>query len=112
MAKQRDEEYCTGFSLPYDGITRTGSKGLSQLHQNWCGTPNDNDEVTGIAVYKQGLRTVSLRIPIRALRVPSGSGAPATSLAPPDVGARDREHGDDQPHDRNKDASGKPEEAA
>ena len=112
MATQMDEECCTGFSLPYDGITRTGSKGLSQLHRNWCGTPNDNGEVTGIAVYKQGLRTISLRIPIRALRVLFGSGVRAAPLAPPDIGTRDREHGDHQPHDRNKDESGKPEEAA
>ena len=53
MATQKDEECCTGFSLPYDGITRTGSKGLSQLHQHRCGTPNDSGELTGNAAFKQ-----------------------------------------------------------
>lgn len=54
MAKQRDEECGSGFSLPYDGITRTGSKGLSQLHQYRYGTPNDKGELTGIDHIKQG----------------------------------------------------------
>jgi len=40
-------------SLPYDGITRTGSKGLSQLHLLWCGTPNKTAQVTGIEDFKQ-----------------------------------------------------------
>ena len=53
MATQKDEECCTGFSLPYDGITRTGSKGLSQLHQYWYGTPNDSSELTGITDFRQ-----------------------------------------------------------
>jgi len=42
-----------GLSLPYDGITRTGSKGLSQLHRHRCGTPNETSEVTGNADFKQ-----------------------------------------------------------
>ncbi len=29
-----------GLSLPYDGITRTGSKGLSQPYRHQYGTPN------------------------------------------------------------------------
>jgi hypothetical protein len=39
--------------LPYDGITRTGSKGLSQLRQNQRGTPNETFQVTGSDDYKQ-----------------------------------------------------------
>ena len=48
---RRNENY--GLPLPYDGITRTGSKGLSQLRQCWRGTPNVSLQVTGIADFKQ-----------------------------------------------------------
>ena len=43
-----------GLSLPYDGITRTGSKGLSQLRRHRRGTPNETGQVTGIADFTQG----------------------------------------------------------
>src|ERR1035437_8368833 len=42
-----------GLSLPYDGITRTGSKGLSQLRRHRRGTPNETSQVTGITHFKQ-----------------------------------------------------------
>ena len=44
-----------GTPLPYDGMTRTGSKGLSQPHQLPCGTPNVIAQVTGIAGGWQGM---------------------------------------------------------
>jgi hypothetical protein len=39
--------------LPYDGMTRTGSKGLSQPHQDRRGTPNVTPQLTGIAALWQ-----------------------------------------------------------
>jgi two-component system chemotaxis response regulator CheY len=43
----------TDTPLPYDGMTRTGSKGLSQPHRIWCGTPNVDAQITGFTGYRQ-----------------------------------------------------------
>jgi hypothetical protein len=48
--------------LPYDGMTRTGSKGLSQPHQFRCGTPNVIVQVTGFAGGWQEMHIAGLKL--------------------------------------------------
>jgi hypothetical protein len=45
--------WCCDLPLPYDGITRTGSKGLSQRRRHRRSTPNETAQVTGIEDFMQ-----------------------------------------------------------